>query len=160
MAEVRVMFDALVKEYPFMADHLKSTSKIVHTPAFETGVVKVIAGSVLSSAEEASLKRFEVTPATGKNRKEREEDYASLLVRSGGKKRIHSASTASYAPLVRLVPPTSNTVERLFSQCKLVLTPQRRAMLPANFEQLTFLRVNRSMWNVGTVASVAAGESL
>ncbi|KAE9321784.1 hypothetical protein PR003_g17390 [Phytophthora rubi] len=158
MAEVRVMFDAFVKEYPVMADHLKSTSKIVHTPAFETGVVKVIDGSVLSSAEEASLKRFEVTQATGKKLKEREDDYTSLLVRSGGKKRIHSASTASYAPLVRLVPPTSNTVGRIFSLCKLVLTPQRRAMLPVNFEQLTFHRVNRSMWNVGTEASVAAGK--
>ncbi|KAE8909669.1 hypothetical protein PF005_g8112 [Phytophthora fragariae] len=53
-----------------------------------------------------------------------------------------------------MVPPT-NTVERLFSQCKLVLTPQRRAMLPANFEQLAFHRVNRGMWDVSTVARVS-----
>ncbi|EGZ17544.1 hypothetical protein PHYSODRAFT_501462 [Phytophthora sojae] len=54
-----------------------------------------------------------------------------------------------------MVPPTSNTVERLFSQCKLVLTPQRRSMLPANFEQLAFLQVNRGMWDVSTVARVS-----
>ncbi|EGZ09678.1 hypothetical protein PHYSODRAFT_523900 [Phytophthora sojae] len=84
MGEVRLMFDSLIAEYPVMSEHLKSTAKIVHTPAFESGVVK-----------------------------------------------------------------------RLFSQCKLVLTPQRRSMLPANFEQLAFLRVNRGMWDVSTVARVS-----
>ncbi|GMF48796.1 unnamed protein product [Phytophthora fragariaefolia] len=37
MAEVPLMFDGLVAEYPVMADHLKASAKIVHTPAFETG---------------------------------------------------------------------------------------------------------------------------
>ncbi|EGZ19787.1 hypothetical protein PHYSODRAFT_495083 [Phytophthora sojae] len=101
MGEVRLMFDSLIVEYPVMSEHLKSTAKIVHTPAFES-----------------------------------------------------APNTTRYIPLVKMVPPTSDTVERLFSQCKLVLTPQRRSMLPANFEQLAFLRVNRGMWDVSTVARV------
>ncbi|KAJ8558998.1 hypothetical protein ON010_g8451 [Phytophthora cinnamomi] len=140
MREVRVMFDAVIAYYPVMSEHLKSTAKIVHTPAFETVVVKVLAGSVLSSAEIAALKRFEQTQSIGKKRKEREEDYATVLLQGKGKRK-HEARIATYMPLVKMVPPTSNTVERLFSQCKLVLTPQRRSMLPANFEQLTFLRL-------------------
>jgi hypothetical protein len=159
MAEVRLMFDALVAEYPVMAEHLKSTAKIIHTPAFESGVVKVIAGSALSPAETAALKRFEVALPTGKKRTERDEDYASLLLQDKGKKRKHSASSPSYSPLVAMVPPTSNTVERLFSQCKLVMTPERRSMLPANFERLSFLRVNRSMWDVTTVARISSDSS-
>ncbi|KAE9052818.1 hypothetical protein PR001_g138 [Phytophthora rubi] len=55
-----------------------------------------------------------------------------------------------------MIPPTSNIVERLFSQCKLVLTPQRHSMHPTNFEQLAFLRVNRSMRDVSSVAGVTA----
>ncbi|EGZ15225.1 hypothetical protein PHYSODRAFT_505306 [Phytophthora sojae] len=110
MGEVRLMFDSLIAEYPVLSDHLKSTAKIVHTPAFESGVVK---------------------------------------------KRKQAPSTTRYMPLVKMVPPRSNTVERLFSQCKLVLTPHRRSMLPANFEQLAFLRVNRGMWDVSTVARVS-----
>ncbi|GMF36751.1 unnamed protein product [Phytophthora lilii] len=158
MSEVRLMFDALVAVYPAMAGHLKSSAKIVHISAFETGVVKVINGTALSSAETAALKRFEATQASLKKRKEREEDYASQLLQGKGKKAKQAPGAKSYIPLVKLVPPTSNTVERLFSQCKLVMTPQRRAMLPANFEQLAFLRVNCSMWDVVTVASACKDE--
>ncbi|EGZ17545.1 hypothetical protein PHYSODRAFT_499950 [Phytophthora sojae] len=53
IGEVRLMFDSLIAEYPVMSEHLKSTAKIVHTPAFESGVVKVISGTALSSAETA-----------------------------------------------------------------------------------------------------------
>ncbi|ETL42536.1 hypothetical protein L916_06661 [Phytophthora nicotianae] len=50
-----------------------------------------------------------------------------------------------------MVPPTSNTVERLFSSCKLIMTPHRSCMLPANFETIAFLRVNREMWNAASL---------
>ncbi|ETO77890.1 hypothetical protein F444_06981 [Phytophthora nicotianae P1976] len=80
MADVRLLFDSLVAEYPVMGEHLKSAAKIVHTPAFEAGVVKVINGSALSTAETTVLKRFAVKNITGKKRKEREEDYASILL--------------------------------------------------------------------------------
>ncbi|EGZ06983.1 hypothetical protein PHYSODRAFT_530732, partial [Phytophthora sojae] len=121
MGEVRLMFDSLIAEYPVMSKHLKSTAKIAHTPAFESGVVKVISGTALSSAETAALKRFKQAQPTGKKRKEREEDYAMMLLQVKGKKRKQAPSTTRYMPLVKMVPPTSNTVERLFSQCKLVL---------------------------------------
>ncbi|RLN61847.1 hypothetical protein BBJ28_00018746 [Nothophytophthora sp. Chile5] len=60
MAEVRVMFDAFIAEYLVLVEYLKSTPKIVHTPAFELGVIKVIAGTALSSMETAASKQFEV----------------------------------------------------------------------------------------------------
>ncbi|ETK76377.1 hypothetical protein L915_17205 [Phytophthora nicotianae] len=44
----------------------------------------VINGSALSTAETTVLKRFAVKNITGKKRKEREEDYASMLLQ--GKK--------------------------------------------------------------------------
>ncbi|ETP46884.1 hypothetical protein F442_06951, partial [Phytophthora nicotianae P10297] len=92
MADVRLLFDSLVAEYPVMGEHLKSAAKIVHTPAFEAGVVKVINGSALSTAETTVLKRFAVKNITGKKRKEREEDYASILLQR--KKKKTSSSTA------------------------------------------------------------------
>nr|CAI72317.1 hypothetical protein, conserved [Phytophthora infestans] len=91
IAEVRVMFDALVTDYSVMGELLKETAKIVLQPDFETAI---------------------------------------------------------------MIPATSNIVERLFFQCKLVLTPQRRSMDTANFEELGFLRVSRDMWGVSTVADV------
>ncbi|KAG3108938.1 hypothetical protein PI125_g11387 [Phytophthora idaei] len=59
---------------------------------------------------------------------------------------------AVYSPLAALVPPTLNTCERLFSECKMTLTPQRSCMLPAHFEMLMFLRANKDMWDVTGLA--------
>ena len=47
---------------------------------------------------------------------------------------------------------TSNSVERLFSSCKIVLDPRRKSMSPATFEAIMFLKFNRHYWNVNTVA--------
>lgn len=48
---------------------------------------------------------------------------------------------------------TSNTVERLFSACKHVLTDQRKHRSPIMFEALMFLKVNRKYWDVIMVAT-------
>ncbi|KAK1947365.1 Sphingomyelinase phosphodiesterase D [Phytophthora citrophthora] len=44
--------------------------------------------------------------------------------------------------------------------CKLVLTPQRTCMLPANFELVMFLRENRNMWDVTTLAALGSSSHL
>ncbi|RLN57216.1 hypothetical protein BBJ28_00026335 [Nothophytophthora sp. Chile5] len=153
MADVRLLFDSVVAEYPIMGEHLKSGTKIVHSPSFEAAVVKVINGSALSTAEATALQPLQVSRSLGKKRKERDDDYAAQILREGTKKRSSMRSSVAYSNLVT-IPPTSNTVERLFSQCKLIMTPQRRCMLPANFEMISFLRVNKRMWNVASVAAV------
>jgi hypothetical protein len=117
----------------------------------EAAVVKTIAGQALTTAEKQTLEPFQVTETAQPKRKSRENDYAAELLRANPKK---PRNGHTYSKLVPLIPPTSNAVERLFSQCKLILTPQRSCMMPANFEMLTFLRVNMDMWNASTVASV------
>ena len=47
---------------------------------------------------------------------------------------------------LKILVPTSNCVERLFSIAKYVYTPQRQSMLPMNLEMLLFLRVNEPIW--------------
>ena len=68
-----------------------------------------------------------------------DEDYASSLLR----KRKRSAEKSEYSALLRLVPPTSNDCERLFSKCKYVLTPERSSTLPIHFEELMFFKRKR-----------------
>ncbi|KAG2771653.1 hypothetical protein PC129_g19072 [Phytophthora cactorum] len=88
-----------------------------------------------------------VPKASAGKRKERSEDRYGIDIPRGGKQLRTSASSVHYCDLAREVPPTSNTVERLLSQCKLVLTPRRACMLLANFEMLAFLRANRDLWD-------------
>ena len=52
-----------------------------------------------------------------------------------------------------VVCATSNCCERLFSEAKYVMKPQRRAMSPILFEALLFLKKNAPYWNIATVAA-------
>ncbi|KAG6946318.1 hypothetical protein JG688_00016102 [Phytophthora aleatoria] len=143
MSEVRLLFDSVVADYPIMGGHLKSTAKIVYSPAFENGLVKICDGEKLSAAETAAR--------DWSQRKERQDIYAAQIIQQGGVKR-RQMERAAYSPLAALVPPTLNTCERLFSECKMILTPQRSCMLPAHFEMLMFLRANKDMWDVTSLA--------
>ncbi|EGZ28822.1 hypothetical protein PHYSODRAFT_468078, partial [Phytophthora sojae] len=57
------------------------------------------------------------------------------------------------------IPPTSNRCERLFSQCKLVMTPQRSSLLPINFEMIEFLRANRKYWDAYTLMGIEVADA-
>ncbi|KAG2844645.1 hypothetical protein PC129_g1145 [Phytophthora cactorum] len=131
----------------------ETTAKIVHSSALKKRIVKICDGEKLSAAESAALKRFE-TPrsdeqpgASGRKRKERQDSYSAHVIQQGVSKRCQ-VERAAFSPLAALVPPTSNACEHLFSECKITLTPQRCSMLPAHFEMLTFLCVNKDMWDV------------
>ena len=52
---------------------------------------------------------------------------------------------------LRLIPPTSNIVERFFSIMKLVLNPRRLRLYPYHLECLMFARYNADYWNVDSV---------
>ncbi|KAG6942800.1 hypothetical protein JG687_00018849, partial [Phytophthora cactorum] len=140
LADLRI----LQSRFPSLKVKLSATASIVHSPTFEAAVVKVINGEVarLTTSDRKAVKRFEVSTATtnaGSKRKQRndeeeklEEDFTSSVLRA---KKVGGAKPASsaYVKLLEKLPPTSNSCERLFSQAKLVLTPQRATMLPVNF---------------------------
>ncbi|RLN73028.1 hypothetical protein BBJ28_00019614 [Nothophytophthora sp. Chile5] len=153
LADVRLLlFDSVVAEYPCMGDQLKPTAKIVRSHVFESAAVKIINGGVLSSAEAAAVGGFEELQCGNKRKAREQEDYATQILRSGFSKRAKQDGV-TYSSLLKQLPPTSNACERLFSQCRLVLTPQRTCMMPSNFELIIFLRANKNMWDVTTLAS-------
>ncbi|OWY97507.1 hypothetical protein PHMEG_00031944, partial [Phytophthora megakarya] len=62
MAAVRVLFDRIIEMYPVTKEHLSPDARIVHSPSFESGVVKVATNRVeaLSEDETTALKSFEL----------------------------------------------------------------------------------------------------
>ncbi|ETM00843.1 hypothetical protein L917_02486 [Phytophthora nicotianae] len=75
MADVRVLFDQVIDDYPVMASHLRSSAKIVQSPTFEGALIKVINGGSLTASEARAIHRFEVGVDTcGSKRKERSAD--------------------------------------------------------------------------------------
>ncbi|GMF41556.1 unnamed protein product [Phytophthora fragariaefolia] len=149
MVDVRVLFDHVAVYYPGMASHLRPSARIVHDPAFEATLVKITNKVKLTASEAHAVQRFVMDPpvTSGKRKDRSTSDYASEILRGEKKVRASGDASVTYGGLAKVVPPTSNTVERLFSQCKFVLTPQRPCMLPANFDMLAFLRANRDLWN-------------
>ena len=111
---------------------------------FENGVVKVQRGDEISltNLEKNALARFKVDATTASATEDAEESYMEK-VRMNGK---HAKKT-NYRSMNH-VSSTSNTVERLFSRAKLVMTPQRRCMDPSNLEAILMLRYNRDLWDI------------
>ncbi|KAG6611612.1 Hydroxyacylglutathione hydrolase [Phytophthora cinnamomi] len=80
LPDIRLLFNSVVNDYHCMRDQIKPTTKIIHSPVFESAVVKAISAGVLFGAEQAVIKRFEAQKR-GAKRKEREEDYATHILR-------------------------------------------------------------------------------
>lgn len=80
-----------------------------------------------------------------------EDDESDFVTQAFKKRRVEASST--YID-TKFLLPTSNHVERLFSLCKRVYAPNRRSLTPETFEALVFLKTNKNMWSVRTVAQI------
>ena len=83
---------------------------------------------------------FEMSPT---NEILEEESSESLVIKALKSKRL--LNQGIYVNTTS-VCPTSNHLERLFSQCKLIRTQLRQSMLPGTLEMILFLKVNRRYW--------------
>lgn len=150
LGEVRLLFDACVEKYNVMDEHLNASADIVHSPEFERAVVKLTNDLPLSTTDRKWLEPFTLPPQTTPE-PEKETDFATAVLRRAKKPRTSERAPVGYKALARCIPPTSNHCERLFSECKYVLSPHRSSLLPANFELLMFLKSNRDLWNASTL---------
>ena len=50
--------------------------------------------------------------------------------------------------------PTSNIVERLFSNAKLIMTDQRRSMDPSTLETILMLKLNKDLWDARDIERI------
>ncbi|OWZ05039.1 hypothetical protein PHMEG_00022946 [Phytophthora megakarya] len=138
LAEVRLLFDAYSENYPIMADYLPQSAAIVHTRRSGSDQQRAIDGFILHTT----------APTTETPTKT---DFATSVLRQAKTPRLTRRCATAYDPLLLCAPPTSYTCERLFSECKLVLTLLHSSTLPANFETSMLLRANRNMWNCATL---------
>ncbi|KAF1328177.1 hypothetical protein FI667_g7132, partial [Globisporangium splendens] len=157
LADVRLLFDAVISKFPVVTDQLRVNAKIVHSPGFENAVVKILNDQPLHAAESASVSSFLVDPPHDSNACAANEDFATLALRQV--KRQRRSPAYFYMDLLKMIPPTNNRCERLFSHCKYVLAPNRSSLLPAHFELIVFLRANREMWNTSSLLGCDEGRS-
>ncbi|KAG3246876.1 hypothetical protein PI124_g8409 [Phytophthora idaei] len=139
----------MTEMFPVTGHYLCPDAEIALSPVFESAVVKVSQGTEadLTPQESQALEPFQLEAATtepaassrgsrARTRARSTENSPTALLQS----RLAPEQVAPrYEPIVAAIPPTSNLCERLFSQCKLVMTPHRASLLPMNFEMIVFL---------------------
>ncbi|KAG3180741.1 hypothetical protein PC128_g15458 [Phytophthora cactorum] len=161
MKSVQLLFDKMAEMFPVTDHYLSPDAEIVHSPVFESDVVKVSRGTEadLNPQESQALEPFQLEAAAtepaalprgsrARTRARSAEDFATALLQS---RPSPEQMVPRYEPIVAAIPPTSNLCERLSSQCKLVMRPHRASLLPMNFEMIVFLRANRKFWDANTL---------
>ncbi|ETO62060.1 hypothetical protein F444_20004 [Phytophthora nicotianae P1976] len=115
LLDARDLFDGLLELRPSMTTYLSPDAEIVHSPAFEAAVVKMLVGDagLLTNEEARALEPFRV-PAEALSTAEvtssiAKEGFADQILNR--RKIVANPSTYN---LLSVIPPTSNRVERFF----------------------------------------------
>ena len=164
----RDTFDAVLADdqYVCMEKYLKPNAEIVASADFENGVCKIMKGELLTGLEAEACRKLKkpIQEVEDNDSNTNDEDELSPLERvkliSERRNKIQKTcagdirkANSAYIDVSKLVCATSNCCERLFSEAKYVMVPQRRGMTPAIFEALLFLKKNLDFWGVATVAT-------
>ena len=154
MAFTRGMFD----NAPSTPTRLEWDSNIVHSPTFESAIVKVQRGEedTLNSEERRVMECFKKPNYVDLSTEETQNNDVNIVEQAAIKeqdRKRQRTGVSIYSSTYHLLP-TSNVVERLFSSAKYLLDDNRKKMLPRNVEICLYLKINRNLWNLETVASV------
>ena len=168
---VREEFDLLLgdPEFECMHKYLAPDADIVACPDFESGLVKIMRGDSLSVAEANAcrlLKKKATPTMEDVDNDDGDEEALTTMEKLERHRNKHkkqkiqhsSAANQAYIDVFKLISPTSNSCERLFSEAKYILVPHRRGMSPVTFEALLYLKKNTKHWDVTTVAKAMRME--
>ena len=132
-----------------MKNHLPENAAVVQSPEFERAIVVSCRGEKLTFSQEEIIKKYifcseEEEPMECSS----SDDFATQVLSQG--------TTSAKTPVLTWVPPTSNLVERFFSQAKYFLSEYRSAISPQNLESQLFLHFNKKFWGPRTVQRIIA----
>ncbi|OWZ02089.1 hypothetical protein PHMEG_00026412 [Phytophthora megakarya] len=159
LLDVRDLFDALIAQMPDVAHYLRADATVVKSPAFERACVNVLLGhqGSLSPDEEAMLEPLAAEASPPPRTSESTSGDQGFAADALEQARRLRQTTSRFIDQVAVIAPTSNVVERFFSQAKAVVGLHRQAMTPLHLERILFLKVNRAYWSAATVRKVVRG---
>ena len=122
--------------------------KLVHSPIFESAVVKILTQTESKMSEEKvsakTLLENERTPENVGNI-----SFADKVLLKKRQK-VYKSQYLNF----KFILPTSNTVERLFCMAKFVLVDHRKSIESIHLESLLFLKLNRKYCDISTVQKI------
>jgi hypothetical protein len=157
-----------------MSRYLDPKADIIHSPYFDSAVVKIMKGeeAELLVEEKIAMKSFllnannESVYCEDANRQNsvhgNDKSTLPFMDRLVAKRQKRMSKAI---PSTRYINPkfllcTSNVVERLFSLAKLTFGDYRKRMSSSVFQALLFLQKNQLFWNVSDVAMAMQNSDL
>ena len=128
LADVRCVFDEVIRRHPETASYLGPDAKIIHWMEFENGARKIVEtkDSSLTPLERNAVESLKISDTATASESEPVHDFAISLL----KKR---KTTDSKYLDCRFILPTSN-IERFFSTAGNCFSEFRQKLLPMNLE--------------------------
>jgi hypothetical protein len=147
LADARAYFDEVLQWFPQMGErHLDEDARIVHDPVFQTAVTKAIFGEPLDEQETAKLQKFKRVETAVAPSETSSSSSLAEQARQKKRRKIEQNQPSSGFVNMKIVLPTSNCCERLFSivGCESL----------SHLEMLIFLKINREFWSVEDVQAI------
>ena len=137
LSDARMLFDTFTSEHPCTKSRLAANARIVHQPAFESGICRILDGeiSLLTEAEKSAIGCLCVAKSTSEV--DIIDGSCSLAERALKHRKLNRGESDFLD--FRFMLPSSNICERFFS---IALSNRRKSILPCNFEQQMFLHSN------------------
>lgn len=158
--EVHYLHDEIIREYPTFGKYLMINSKIVHSPIFESALIKIQDNKLydLSPEEQIAASNLMLSSSDlimDTDFSSGSDDFAGSVLR---KRKMEKQSNISKYMDTRFVVPTSNAVERLFSMVGYAFSDMRQRLLPVNLEMQVFLKSNKHLWNEALVSQIISSN--
>ncbi|RHY45010.1 hypothetical protein DYB38_011219 [Aphanomyces astaci] len=128
--DVRILFDAVMEDYPQAAHYLSRSANIMSVREIES-----VGGLRVAPLEAAVADKHETYAERALKRQRRVPSEGKFLD-------------------CRFIVPTSNICERFFSATKRAIGDHRCGLLPKNFESQMFLYANADMWGMDDVQKI------
>jgi hypothetical protein len=159
-AACQSLIDKFGVKYVGIDYHIGDRSRFNPWLDFENGVVKIQSSreNELTEAEAAAVQCFKLEqpqiPDTSTTTHAHDtHEVATNFFDTAVKKKQRMLSPSQYRSTLH-VRPTSNDLERLFSQAKLVFNDHRRKLSSSYLENILFLKLNEALWSIEDIEDV------
>ena len=161
---------------PQLANAIGPDAAIVHSPDYENALIKIIDGheDTLTEAEAAAVAVHRIVEEANDGQEQEGAAAAggaagaspdTFVKRSNRKRKLQQANEGGGANNGRgryhnvdWIPPTSTTVERLFSRARLTVGFLRQNLSPSHLNMVLMLLYSRDLFSVSTVDDLSAKE--
>ncbi|KAL0212388.1 hypothetical protein RCL1_006014 [Eukaryota sp. TZLM3-RCL] len=145
--KAKAVFDVAHEDFPAMNSYTTYPASIMHSPRFESAVIKVLNGneSQLTLTEKSLIRRFLM-----EQQHVIDPFNTSFESRLDAKLDENQSSHESKYICLEFIPATSNEAERLFSKARMLME-DRPALEAHNLSLQLFLHYNRRLWDCDLV---------